>query len=80
MTQAAQVENEENDLQINGGAVDAQLQWSAKDELVRTKKPSRADLEAFETAYNVACGCIARKEYSQAQVLLNRAKGGSLFE
>jgi len=26
------------------------------------KKPSREDLEAFETSYNAACGCIARGE------------------
>lgn len=70
------MENEENDLQINTGAVDAQLQWSGKDDLVQKKKPARADLEAFETAYNAACGSIARKDFSQAEVLLNRSKSG----
>lgn len=32
-------------------------------------------MEAFETAYNSACGCIARGELGQAEVLLKRAKG-----
>jgi hypothetical protein len=38
------------------------------------KKPLREDLDAFESAYNAACGCIARGELSQADILLNRAK------
>lgn len=32
-------------------------------------------MEAFETAYNAACGSIARSELRQAEVLLKRAKG-----
>ncbi|KAK3696918.1 Signal recognition particle subunit SRP72 [Vermiconidia calcicola] len=64
----------EADLRINTGAVDAQLEWSGLGELVRKKKPGREDLEAFETAYNAACGCIARGELGQGEVLLKRAR------
>ena len=42
---------------------------------MRKKKPGREDVEAFETAYNAACGSIARGELRQGEVLLKRAKG-----
>ncbi|KAK4502600.1 hypothetical protein PRZ48_006026 [Zasmidium cellare] len=64
----------EADLRINSGAVDAQLEWSGHGELVQKKKPGREDLDAFETAYNAACGSIARGELGQGEVLLRRAK------
>ena len=69
--------NEESDLRINGSATDAQLEWKRQGDLVRNKKAQREDLEAFETAYNAACGCVARGELAQAGVLLQRAKGKS---
>ncbi|MCJ1389373.1 Signal recognition particle core component [Xylographa bjoerkii] len=65
--------NEENDLRINGSATDAQLEWKRQGDLVEKKKAGRGDLEAFETAYNAACACIARGEFSQAEILLKRA-------
>ena len=71
----AAIENEENDLRINGGAVDAQLEWTQLGHLAHKKKAGREDLEAFETAYNAACGCLARGELSQGKFLLERAKG-----
>ena len=74
-TSQAAFENEENDLRINSGATDAQLEWAKQGHLVQKKKPSREDLEAFETAYNAACGSIARGELGQGEVLLKRAKG-----
>ena len=64
----------EADLKINTGAVDAQLEWSGSGELVQKKQPAREDLEAFETAYNAACGSIARGELGQGEVLLKRAR------
>lgn len=67
--------DEENDLRINSGATDAQLEWNKQGDLARKKKPSRDDLEVFETAYNAACGSIAREELGQSEVLLQRAKG-----
>ncbi|EME45314.1 hypothetical protein DOTSEDRAFT_71142 [Dothistroma septosporum NZE10] len=67
-------EDAEADLRINTGAVDAQLEWSGRGILVQKKKPGREDLEAFETAYNAACGSIARGELGQGEVLLKRAK------
>ena len=73
-SQAAE-EGEESDLRINSGATDAQLEWTKQGELVQKKKPGREDLEAFETAYNAACGSIARGELGQGEVLLKRAKG-----
>ncbi|KAF2150664.1 hypothetical protein K461DRAFT_259172 [Myriangium duriaei CBS 260.36] len=69
-----QVSNEDVDLRINSSAVDAQLEWSHSGHLAKSKKPGRQDLEAFETAYNAACGCIARGELGQAEVLLKRSK------
>ena len=67
--------DEENDLRINSGATDAQLEWKKQGDSVRKKKPSREDLEVFESAYNAACGAIARGEMGQSEVLLNRARG-----
>lgn len=72
---SAAARGEANDLRINAGAVDAQLEWNGLGRLVRKKKPAREDLEAFETAYNAACGSIARGELGQGEVLLRRAKG-----
>ena len=71
---SAQAEGEANDLRINGAAVDAQLEWSAQGHLVTKKQPSREDLEAFESAYNAACGAIARGELGKGEVLLRRAR------
>ncbi|KAF2086518.1 hypothetical protein K490DRAFT_44211 [Saccharata proteae CBS 121410] len=70
----AEGEDNYNDLKINSLAVDAQLQWQGQDSLVKRKTPGREDLEAFETAYNAACGSIARGELGQSEVLLKRAK------
>jgi len=67
---------EENDLQINLLAVNAQLEWQGKGWAVpdAQKKTGREELEAFETAYNAACGCIARGDYAKAAVFLKRSK------
>ena len=65
--------NESNDLRINIRATDAQLEWKRQGHLVLRKKAEREDLEAFETAYNAACGCIGRGELGHAEVLLERA-------
>ncbi|MCJ1246049.1 Signal recognition particle core component [Trapelia coarctata] len=67
-------QDEESDLRINGSATDAQLEWKRQGDLVQKKKVGREDLEAFETAYNAACACIARGELGQGEVLLKRAK------
>jgi signal recognition particle subunit SRP72 len=69
------LEGEEDDLRINSGATDAQLEWTGQGGLVVKKKAGREDLEAFETAYNASCGSIARGELGQGEVLLKRAKG-----
>ncbi|GAM87316.1 hypothetical protein ANO11243_053390 [Dothideomycetidae sp. 11243] len=69
-----QVTNEDVDLRINLSAVNAQLEWSQLGHLAKSRKPNRQDLEAFETAYNAACGCIGRGELGQAEVLLKRSK------
>lgn len=69
------MQNEEYDLRINSGAVDAQLEWAGEGHLAVKKKPVREDMEAFETAYNAACGSISRGEWGQGEVLLKRAKG-----
>ncbi|KAL2870837.1 signal recognition particle subunit SRP72 [Aspergillus lucknowensis] len=68
------VANEEHDLRINTWATDAQLQWKGHPALVRHTRPTRDDLEAFETVYNAACLSIAKGEFDQAWMLLKRAK------
>lgn len=70
----AAIGDEKNDLRINSGATDAQLEWMRRGDLVQKKKLGREDLEAFETAYNGACGSIARGELGQGEVLLKRAR------
>lgn len=64
----------ESDIRINLGAIDAQLSWSGRAHLARMLKAEREDLEQFETAYNSACGYIARGELKQASTLLTRAR------
>jgi signal recognition particle subunit SRP72 len=64
----------ENDLRINKAAIDAQLEWSGKGYLVRKKRHTKDDLEVFERSFNAACASIARGEFRQAEVLLNRAR------
>ncbi|KAL4788285.1 hypothetical protein BJX76DRAFT_316048 [Aspergillus varians] len=71
---SASTANEEHDLRINSWATDAQLQWKGHPESVRHTRPTRDDLEAFETVYNAACLSIAKGEFDQAGMLLKRAK------
>ncbi|KAL4872904.1 hypothetical protein BDV12DRAFT_112864 [Aspergillus spectabilis] len=71
---SASVGSEEHDLRINTWATDAQLQWKGHPESVRHTRPTRDDLEAFETVYNAACLSIAKGEFDQAGMLLKRAK------
>lgn len=75
-SETAGLEGEENDLRINSAAVDAQLEWQGNGNKVdpSTKKPGREDLEAFETSYNAACGCIARGDLATGSMLLKRAR------
>lgn len=66
---------EATDLKINLLATHAQLEWQGRGDLVPTKAktPAREDLEAFETAYNAGCGCVARGDLAKAAFLLKRA-------
>ncbi|KAK2624823.1 hypothetical protein QTJ16_006016 [Diplocarpon rosae] len=75
-SQSAAIHGEENDLRINLSAADAQLEWQGNGDKIESsrKKPSREDLEAFETSYNAACGCIARGDLGPGSVLLKRAR------
>ena len=50
------------------------MEWTGQGELAQKKKPTREDLEVFETAFNAACGSIARGELGQGEVCLRRAK------
>ncbi|KAI0834211.1 hypothetical protein F5Y06DRAFT_177060 [Hypoxylon sp. FL0890] len=67
---------EESDLKINLLATNAQLEWNGLGNLLeeQERQPSRDHLEAFETAYNAACTCIARGDFSRASVFLKRAQ------
>lgn len=62
--------NEEPDLRINSGAVNAQLEWKGLGHLVK-RKPERAD--TFESAYNAACVSIGRGQLGLGEVLLRKA-------
>lgn len=71
LVESAGAEDEFMDLRINGLAVDVQLAWQGeKSEL----KGKNEDFEAFETAYNVACGYIAKGDYNKGNFLLKRAR------
>jgi signal recognition particle subunit SRP72 len=74
--QGAAKYGEENDLRINLSATNAQLEWQGKGWAVpqEQKQPAREELEAFETAYNAACGCISRGDFAKAAVLLKRSR------
>jgi len=67
---------EENDLRINLLAADAQLEWAGDGHRVPSneKQPGREEMEAFETAYNAACGCLARGDFAKAAMLLKRSR------
>lgn len=66
---------EDTDLKINLLATHAQLEWQGRGDLVpgKSKSPGREDLEAFETAFNAGCGCVARGDLAKAAFLLKRA-------
>ncbi len=70
-----QAPNEDGDLRVNASATDAQLAWCGKGDLVGNRKASREDLDVFEVTFNAACLCIARNEFTQAGILLRRARG-----
>jgi signal recognition particle subunit SRP72 len=65
---------EQNDLRINVSAVDAQLEWQGLGYLASNRTVQKDDMQAFERAYNAACGSIARSKYQEAEILLARAK------
>ncbi|KAI1759721.1 hypothetical protein GGR53DRAFT_128186 [Hypoxylon sp. FL1150] len=67
---------EENDLKINLLATRAQMEWNGLGDTLdeQERQPSREHLEAFETAYNAACTCIARGDFIRASVFLKRAR------
>lgn len=67
--------NESNDLRINTWATEAQAVWKRRAAWLQPRRPTREDLEAFETAYNAACLSLARGDFRQGEVLLKRAKG-----
>ncbi|RPA89887.1 hypothetical protein L873DRAFT_1885182 [Choiromyces venosus 120613-1] len=79
-----QAENEDYDMSVNVGATNAQLVWangSAAAGIGGGDKVDRGALDAFETAFNAACGAVARGAFGQALVLLKRAKElGMLLE
>jgi signal recognition particle subunit SRP72 len=75
----AELGNEYNDLRINTWAAHAQGLWHREGDFSQIRKPTREDLEAFETAYNAACASIARGDLKQGEILLKRAKGMPFF-
>lgn len=66
---------EDTDLKINLLATHAQLEWQGRGDVVpgKSKSPANEDLDAFETAYNAGCGCLARGDLAKAAFLLKRA-------
>ncbi|KKA22547.1 Signal recognition particle protein [Rasamsonia emersonii CBS 393.64] len=66
--------NEQNDIRINTLATNAQLLWKREAGLAEAIRPTREDLEAFETTYNAACSSLARGDLRQSELLLKRAK------
>ncbi|QDS74703.1 hypothetical protein FKW77_000526 [Venturia effusa] len=64
------LQDEEADLKINSGAVNAQLEWKGLGHLI-TRKPERTD--TFESAYNAACISIGKGQLGLGEVLLRKA-------
>lgn len=75
-SEKASPHGDENDIRINLLATNAQLEWAGLGHRIDDgeRQSSRADLESFETAYNVACAYIARAELAKASVFLKRAR------
>ncbi|CUS07705.1 unnamed protein product [Tuber aestivum] len=71
-----QAENEDYDMSVNISATNAQLVWANGSAASGGKgnKVDRSALDSFETAFNSACGAIARRAFEQALVLLKRAR------
>lgn len=69
-----QAENEDYDMSVNISATNAQLVWANGSSGGDDNKVDRSALDAFETAFNSACGAVARCAFGQALVLLKRAK------
>lgn len=65
---------EDYDLRVNQIAINAQAEWLGVLDPGTSRKPQGDDLATFETAYNAACGSIAREEFAQAEFLLERAE------
>ena len=62
---------EDYDIKVNLAGAEAQSQWRGS---TVSRRPGAEDLQQFETAYNAACGSIARQEFPQAEMLLKRAR------
>ncbi|PWW72291.1 hypothetical protein C7212DRAFT_286909 [Tuber magnatum] len=71
-----QAENEDYDMSVNISATNAQLIWANGPAAAggEDNKVDRSALDAFETAFNSACGAVARCAFGQALVLLKRAR------
>ncbi|KAG0639989.1 hypothetical protein HOY80DRAFT_48284 [Tuber brumale] len=71
-----QAENEDYDMSVNISATNAQLIWANGSATAGgdSNKVDRSALDAFETAFNSACGAVARCAFGQALVLLKRAR------
>ncbi|CAZ86131.1 unnamed protein product [Tuber melanosporum] len=70
-----QAENEDYDMRVNISATNAQLIWANGSATAGgDNKVDRSALDAFETAFNSACGAVARCAFGQALVLLKRAR------
>ncbi|KAI5285662.1 Signal recognition particle core component [Ascosphaera aggregata] len=65
---------ESGDIRVNSTAVDVQLQFATAGDSIQSKNPTREDLQAFETTYNVATAAIGKGELSKAALLLRRAE------
>lgn len=66
--------NEDGDLRVNITATNAQLEWAGKGDAVQTGDVGSSDSDEFEVTFNVACHCIAKRQYARSLQLLRRAR------
>jgi hypothetical protein len=65
----------ENELRINAWAVHIQQLWKREIDPMNALRPTREDLDAFETTYNAACASLARGDLRESELLLRRSAG-----
>lgn len=65
---------EDSDLRVNRGAVDAALCWTGKSAVIGDKKIEREAFEQYDTAFNAGSEAAAKGDLKQALMFLSKAR------